>query len=67
MSRSTETLQVEGMVKKETEKAILMDIEQGDNIVSKWIPRSQIREIDMSGNTDIVTITKWIADKLEVY
>lgn len=67
--KNTETVTIEGNIQKETDKAILVDVlhEDGD-ITSKWIPLSQVTEIQRNPNgNDTLVISQWIYDKLELY
>jgi len=58
-----DTVEVNGEVKATTERAVLLDVGDGDRV---WLPRSQIEEgiDDVEVGEDLtVTIPEWLANQ----
>lgn len=68
-STNSERVTIQGMIKRETNIALLVEIELPcKDILSKWIPVSQVIEITRNADKpDELVITQWIYDKLELY
>ena len=67
-SGGTEVVRISGYIRRETEKAILLDIKAGhaDMEGEEWFPLSQTKQIfraEFPGDLDYLDITLWIADK----
>lgn len=61
MRRSNDnTVDLEVVIKRETDKAYLID-HGGEEEV--WMPKSQVREIEKKGRTVVLTVTEWIANE----
>lgn len=61
MRQSNEnTVDIECQVKRETEKALLID-HGGEQEV--WMPKSQIKNVAKNGRTVTLTVTEWIANE----
>jgi len=57
MDTSQDLYGFEGAIKRETEKAILFEVQGGGKEI--WLPKSQV-ELEKSG---LVMIPKWLVDK----
>ena len=67
-SGGTEVVRIFGYIRRETEKAILLDIKAGhaDMEGEEWFPLSQTKQIfraEFPGDLDYLDITLWIAGK----
>lgn len=67
-SGGTEVKRIFGYIRRETEKAILLDIKSAheDQCSEEWFPLSQTKQIFRAafpGDLDYLDITMWIADK----
>lgn len=61
MSQSNDnTVEVEAVIKHETEKAYLID-HGGEEEV--WMPKSQVRDIVRGPKSVTLTVTEWIANE----
>lgn len=62
MRKSNEnTVELEGVLERETEKAYLVDFGLADKV---WMPKSQVRDVQKgSGRTTSFTVTEWIANE----
>lgn len=58
--RQENTVEIECQVKRETEKALLID-HGGEQEV--WMPKSQIKNVAKNGRTVTLTVTEWIANE----
>jgi RNase P/RNase MRP subunit p29 len=57
-SSSNKTVEIEGEVVHETEKAILFNVDG----IEEWVPKSQIEEEDFeAGDSMTITIPEWLA------
>jgi len=54
------TVDLEVVIKRETDKAYLID-HGGEEEV--WMPKSQVRAVEKKGRTATMTVTEWIADE----
>lgn len=56
-----DTVELEGILEHETEKAYLVDFGLADKV---WMPKSQVRDVQQgSGRTTAFTVTEWIANE----
>lgn len=67
-SGGTEVKRIFGYIRRETEKAILLDVKSAhaDQEGEEWFPLSQTKQIFRSsfpGDLDYLDVTVWIADK----
>ncbi len=61
MRRSNDnTVDLEVVIKRETDKAYLID-HGGEEEV--WMPKSQVRAVEKKGRTATLTVTEWIANE----
>ena len=55
------TVELEGVLERETEKAYLVDFGLADKV---WMHKSQVRDVQKgSGRTTAFTVTEWIANE----
>lgn len=67
-SGGTEVIRIFGYIRRETDKAILLDIasDHPDQCKEEWFPKSQTKQVfraDFPGDLDYLDITMWIAEK----
>lgn len=60
MSRRDEVVELDVLIKQETDKAYLID-HGGENAV--WMPKSQVRGLVKGDRSVKLTVTEWIANE----
>jgi hypothetical protein len=68
MSRNDDDIEyvdVECVIKHETEKAYLIEYDEDENgdAVDCWVPKSQVGQIIKNGTTTNMEVAEWFAEK----
>lgn len=62
----TQTVTIDGIIIKETEKAILFQFTNINGVGCKeWFPLSQINKIQQGEDFDTIVVSRWIAQRKE--